>query len=213
MQLEFAGQQFVMLAERALWWPKTHTLIVADTHLGKDAHFQANGLQVPNDVTSNDLARLTLLIESLDARRLFVLGDFLHGAFSQDELTIRALSNWRDRHRKINVMIVRGNHDRHAGDPQRDLKFEISDRCAESSIVFIHEGRCKSGAASMSGHIHPTARISDFDGSGLSLPCFVVEESLVILPAFGRFTGGCRIDPSPNQRLFIASHGRVLPAR
>ena len=68
MQLEFANQSFVMLCERALWWPSTRTLIVADTHLGKDAHFQANGLQVPNDVTSNDLARLTLLIDTSHAR-------------------------------------------------------------------------------------------------------------------------------------------------
>ncbi|HQY87348.1 MAG TPA: ligase-associated DNA damage response endonuclease PdeM, partial [Tepidisphaeraceae bacterium] len=176
-----------------------------------DAHFQANGLQVPNDVTSNDLARLTLLIETLDAKRLLILGDFLHGAFSQDDLTLRALSNWRDRHKSINVTLVRGNHDRHAGDPHLDLRFEISNRWEESSIVFIHEGRCKTGAPSMSGHVHPTARLSDFDGSSLSLPCFVVEESLVILPAFGRFTGGYRIAPEANRRLFIASHGRVLP--
>jgi len=213
MQLEFSRQIFVMLCDRALWWPSTRTLIVADTHLGKDAHFQANGLQVPNDVTSNDLARLTMLIESHGAERLLVLGDFLHGAFSQDDLTNRALRAWRDHHRSLNVLIVRGNHDRHAGDPKFDLRFEISDRWEEESIVFIHEGRCKTGAPSMSGHIHPTARISDYDGSGLSLPCFVVEDSLVILPAFGRFTGGFRIEPSAQRKLFVASHGRVLPAR
>lgn len=213
MELEFANQNFVMLCERALWWPDARTLIVADTHLGKDAHFQANGLQVPNDVTSNDLSRLTLLIESLGAARLLVLGDFLHGAFSQDDLTLRALSNWREQHRTLNVMIVRGNHDRHAGDPSASLRFEISNRWKEAGIAFIHEGRCKSGAPTMSGHVHPTARLSDFDGSGLSLPCFVVEESLVILPAFGRFTGGCRIESNSKRRLFVASHGRVLPAR
>ena len=75
-----AGESVELLAERAIHWPGGHTLFVADVHLGKAAAFRAGGVAIPRGATAHDLARLDGLIERTRARRLVVLGDFLHAA-------------------------------------------------------------------------------------------------------------------------------------
>src|SRR5512140_1063418 len=72
------GEPVTLLADRALFWPRERTLFVADVHLGKTATFRANGVPLPRGTTAGDLARLTRLIERMQAARVVVLGDFLH---------------------------------------------------------------------------------------------------------------------------------------
>src|SRR3546814_16600060 len=45
--LSFAGQSFVPLAERALYWPRHRALIVADLHLQKASFYAAAGQPLP----------------------------------------------------------------------------------------------------------------------------------------------------------------------
>ena len=46
----------MLLAERALYWPRAATLFVADVHLGKAAAFRAGGVPLPRGATAADLA-------------------------------------------------------------------------------------------------------------------------------------------------------------
>ena len=73
-----AGEAVELYAERALLWTRMRTLFVADVHLGKAAAFRAGGVPVPRGSTASDLARLGALVEASGAKRLCVLGDFLH---------------------------------------------------------------------------------------------------------------------------------------
>ncbi len=65
-----AGESVELLAERALYWPRTRTLLVADVHLGKAAAFRAGGVPVPRGATASDLARLGALVARTGAGRL-----------------------------------------------------------------------------------------------------------------------------------------------
>src|SRR5262249_50769057 len=44
--VEIAGERVTLLAERAAYWQRTRTLLVADTHFGKAATFRAAGIPV-----------------------------------------------------------------------------------------------------------------------------------------------------------------------
>jgi len=46
-EIIFGTESLILLADRALHWPKRKTLVLADVHLGKDATFRAAGLPVP----------------------------------------------------------------------------------------------------------------------------------------------------------------------
>lgn len=205
----FGGHAFEPLAERALHWPAHRTVILSDLHVGKAAVFRARGLPVPAGVTTKDLDRLTLIIERTKATRVLILGDFLHAKESHDSAS--HVERWRARHADVAVQIVPGNHDRHIGSLDPALKFTLLDAVhVEAGIAFTHDPAEAHDLPVMSGHLHPQARLCDWDGSGVSVPCFVVEPRLVILPAFGSFTGGCRVAARLGRRLLATAAGRVV---
>jgi DNA ligase-associated metallophosphoesterase len=120
-----AGVALRLLADRAVWWPDAGTLFVADVHLGKAESFSALGVPVPRGPTGATLDRLAALIEVCGATRLVVLGDLLHARQAQAPATIGLLRQWRERHERLQCVLVRGNHDDHAGDPPDELGIEM----------------------------------------------------------------------------------------
>ena len=72
------GERLVLHPERALIWPRRRTVIVADTHFGKSGYFGRHGMAVPAGSDEADRQRLSRLVTDVDARRLIILGDFLH---------------------------------------------------------------------------------------------------------------------------------------
>ena len=73
-----AGEEVVMLPERALYWPRARTLFLADLHWGKAATFRASHVPVPIGTTASDLARLSRALTRTGASHLVILGDLLH---------------------------------------------------------------------------------------------------------------------------------------
>lgn len=224
MELTFGDEAFILLADRGMLWPRRKMLIVADTHFGKDALFQARGIPVPNDVTSNDLARLSALLDLTESQELLILGDFFHGKESNDAEMTRALHAWRSKHAHVTMTIVRGNHDAHAGDPCDSLAIDCLNSLRFDQIKFQHAPRMETKSSSVTedfdsgddviicGHIHPATTLTDFDGTAMKVPCFVLDERQLILPAFGRFTGTHAMERIEGRQFLIASHGRVLKA-
>jgi metallophosphoesterase superfamily enzyme len=122
------------------------------------------------------------------------------------------LRGWRRKRPELQVELVRGNHDRRANPIPTDLSITVHEQPVETEgILFAHEPTQDAPLPLICGHIHPAATLRDFDGHGVRVPCFVVEPRLMILPAFGGFTGSCTIAPAKERRLYIAAHGRVLP--
>ena len=123
-----AGEEVLLLAERALFWPRTATLVAADLHWGKAATFRASGIPIPAGSTSDDLARLDAALLRTETRRLIVLGDLFHARAGRvAAATLSALRRWRALRSALEITLVRGNHDRHAGDPPSDLRINCFD--------------------------------------------------------------------------------------
>src|SRR3546814_9025569 len=74
----FAGQQFEMLADRALFWPRHGALIVADLHLEKASWYAALGQPLPPYDSHDTLDRLAALADQNGARAIWCLGDGFH---------------------------------------------------------------------------------------------------------------------------------------
>ena len=117
-----AGERVTLFADRALFWPRERTLFVADVHLGKAAAFRAGGVPLPRGATAADLARLARLCAETAARRLVILGDFLHAKSGRVAALDAAFLRWRAAHDGIDLVLVRGNHDANAGDPPAEWR-------------------------------------------------------------------------------------------
>lgn len=198
------------MAARALYWPRERTLFVADPHFGKAESFQAAGMPIPGGATRADLARLSTCIDATDAARLVILGDFFHTKESQSPAVLSALTTWRARHTELDVTLVRGNHDRHAGAPPDHLHVTLVDEpdtlgpfaCCHQPPAYLD---APPAGYVLAGHEHPVAVLRDVDGTHHRFPCFHVGAAAAVLPAFGTFTGGHAIRAVKSDRVFVIS--------
>jgi len=79
VKVQVAGETLRLLPERALFWPRTRTLLLADLHVGKVETFQRHGVALPTAQARADVMRLDGVITATGAERVFVLGDLIHG--------------------------------------------------------------------------------------------------------------------------------------
>jgi DNA ligase-associated metallophosphoesterase len=203
------GEPVVLHPERALHWPSAGTLFVADVHLGKAAAFRAGGVPLPRGSTATDLRKLSELVAQCAARRLVVLGDFLHARAGRVAALDAAFLGWRAQHAALDVVLVRGNHDARAGDPPAAWRVDIVDEPhAFAPFLACHHVVSPRSGYALCGHVHPGVRLVGGDDSA-RLSCFVVGERRAVLPAFGRFTGLADVTPDERDRV-IAIAGRAL---
>lgn len=207
---EIAGERLVLLAERAAYWPARKTLFVADFHLGKAASFRAAGIPMPAGTTSENVERLGRAIDRTRASHVVFLGDFLHSAEGRAPRTLERFSTWRSARLNVKLTVIRGNHDRKAGDPPGEWNID----CVEAGeslgpFVLNHEPGPSASGYALAGHIHPAVRLSG-DGESLRLPCFWFAKRHGVLPAFGAFTGSAVVRPRPGDRVFVIAEEEVL---
>jgi metallophosphoesterase superfamily enzyme len=62
----------------------------------------------------------------------------------------------------------------------------------------------------IAGHLHPTISLRSPSGDRLSGRCFVATHGLLVLPAFGSFTGGHRVNPEPKSKIWFVKDDEVI---
>ena len=213
--LRLAGEDLVLLPERALFWPRTATLVVADLHWGKAATFRAAGIPIPTGTTGEDLARLDGALQRTGADRLIVLGDLFHARAGRIATrTLAELRAWRATQPSVEMLLVRGNHDRHAGDPPEDLRINsVNAPAFVPPFILRHEPASSPQGYTLSGHVHPGLVLCGRALQRERLPCFLVGERTAVLPAFGSFTGLGIVSPGPADRAFVIAESEVIEVR
>ena len=206
-----AGEMIELCPERAAYWPSRRTLFVADPHFGKAAAFRALGVRVPRGTTGGALTRLDALVERLAPARIEFLGDFLHAREGRNAETFGALAEWRALHPTIAMRLVRGNHDRRAGDPPDDVGIESVDGpIAEPPFALAHHPTRVAGAYVLAGHVHPCALLVGRGRQRERLPCFLLGATTAVLPAFGEFTGCAEVTPNEGDTVWVVAGGEVV---
>lgn len=199
-----------LLPQRALYWPARRTLMIADIHFGKAAAFRARGVPVPHGTTAQNLALVDALLRSHAVEHIVFLGDFLHSRAVQGTASLLTLQQWREAHADLQLTLVRGNHDVHAGDPPAALRMDIVDEpfCI-GPFACSHHPEPRPDAYVLAGHVHPVYRLAA-GGDSLRLPCFLFGKRVAVLPSFGAFTGGYAVTPKEGERLFVAAEDAVF---
>jgi DNA ligase-associated metallophosphoesterase len=207
--IEVGGEQLILLPQKAAFWPRERMLVIADIHFGKAAAFRSWGIPVPRGTTSENLHALDDLILLTGAEHVLFLGDFLHARAAHAVGTQAAMLAWRQRRCELILTLVRGNHDKHAGDPAEQLGIDLVDEpYTVGPLSFCHHPDIAAPGYVLAGHVHPVYVLATrFDA--LRLPCFVAGPRRMILPSFGSFTGGHALRPEPDERIWVSS-GEVV---
>lgn len=192
-------ESLCLMPERAIYWERTGTLFIADTHFGK-----TKTKYLPESLygTTADLERLTQALARTNAMRLIILGDLIHHKKRHHEPTLQAISQWRKQHADLKIILVRGNHDRKAGDPPSEWHITCVDGPTPGpNFVLEHEPDepPQAGAYALAGHLHPAIGTDKKS----ALRCFWFKENVGILPAFGSYIRKVPVTPGKNDQVYV----------
>lgn len=82
MKLDLNNEAVELLPEKAFYWAQENILAFADVHIGKAESLQKLGIPMPTGPHLEDLARIDRMIKKTRAKRIFMLGDFIHSRTS-----------------------------------------------------------------------------------------------------------------------------------
>lgn len=183
VSLTFRGQALVARHDGALWWPAEGLLAVADLHLGKAERLaRRGGALLPPWGEAETLEGLAAALTATGAARVAVLGDGFDDAPAAAALTadlrrrLAQLAAGRD------WVWVTGNHDAGLDPAALGLPGRAAGELRVAGVALRHAAGV---GPDISGHWHPAVRLA-----GQRRAAFLVGARHLILPAFGRFTGG-----------------------
>lgn len=210
LEIALCGERVLLAPERAIVWPSRQTLIVADTHFGKDDIFRRGGIALPRGPTISDLQRISGLLERYTCTRLCILGDFVHGATALGDSFLHAFRVWRSAHASLQLDIIAGNHDRREASAKwKSLAHWHAKPLVEPPFVMAHHPAAHAAGYVLAGHLHPAIRLRGKGGAG-KVPVFWQRSDVMVLPSFGSFTGGANIEPLEGDCVYAVGPERVL---
>ena len=217
-RLQQSDSDLWLLPQGAVYDATHRTLFVADVHLGKADSFRRLGVPVPVGSNQRSLERLSELLAVHETDRLVFLGDLIHDYLPGSHTLYEQLSQWRASYRETKMTLVVGNHDRKAGALPAHCGIEsVPSGTLSNGLCLLHEPELPadhSGEYGMAGHIHPVTHLRSRTDS-IRVKCFWARAGLLVLPAFGEFTGGHRIEIQSADSVFITDGVVVhrLPGR
>ncbi|MBA4049054.1 MAG: phosphoesterase [Sphingomonas sp.] len=188
VRLSFAGHDFDIVPQGALYWAARRALIVADLHLEKASWFARGGQMLPPYDSAATLADVQAVVAAVDPAEVWCLGDSFHDAAGPDRLSDDARAALRALTTAMRWTWITGNHDAGAALADR-CGGEVRDMAVVDGLVLRHEAVRGDPCPELSGHFHPKLRVQR-RGRSISRRCFVASATKLILPAFGALTGG-----------------------
>jgi uncharacterized protein len=210
LEIELQGERVYLLPERALWWEKENTLIIADLHWGKSAHFRKHGIAITAKSQEQDEMRLAGLINRFNTHRLIIAGDMFH---SRSNKEVEIFGHFRQLHNSLHIDLVMGNHDILSKDQYSSWQLSSHKECLETGPFCIaHDHMENKNKFVIHGHVHPALRIKSKGGNQptIKLCCFAQTKEKLILPAFGQFTGNHVLEDQDFQHIYLIAEKNVI---
>ena len=189
MQITIAGHIFLLLPQKAIYWPAQKTLIVADLHLGKVSHFRKAGMALPRASSAKDYQVLGELIEKHQPDTLLILGDLFH---SNHNLEWQNFGEFLRKFPLLKLQLVEGNHDILDKQYYQQLNINcLGEVYTIDELIFTHKPMTQTQGATFNfcGHVHPGYCLEGKARQTIGLACFFQSSNQLILPAFGHLTG------------------------
>ncbi len=212
LSFSLLNQDLLLLPQKAIYWKQEKALIVADVHLGKVGHFRKAGIAVPRDMEQSDLSMLSDLIHEHKPEKIIFLGDFFHSDINSDWDWFIL---WRSQFSKLEIILVRGNHDIIHDSYYHQLNISLLDQLLVGPFLMLHQPLTEADLQQAKGyvfcgHIHPGVSLVGRGRQHITLPCFVFGNRQAILPSFGKFTGRVAIRSNKMDRIFAVTNNKVI---
>lgn len=175
------------LPQKLMHLPTHHTLVLADWHLGKIEHFRKNGAFVPAVTSVKEYHLIQAIINNLQLKRIILLGDLFHSELNKDWFDF---VEFLQINYKIEFILTKGNHDILPPAFYELENLKVVDFFQIDDIIFTHEKqKVDPHQLNVIGHHHPGIAIRGRARQSYRLPCYYLENKVLIMPAFGEMTG------------------------
>ena len=216
--VEFANNRFLLDASGTLFWPDFDLLIFSDLHFEKGSFLSQFANPLPRMDTRKTLDNMQSVLAIYQPKCVVCLGDSFHdgNAISRMEIgdiellnsMVNSVHNWQ---------WVLGNHD-------PEIPKEIAGKSfvslTQNNILLVHEPEdlkkinednknTQSITAQIIGHFHPKMRTKQ-SGHSMSGKCFIVAKDVLLMPAFGQYTGGLSVDDSAIKSMITDNPAQFL---
>jgi metallophosphoesterase superfamily enzyme len=164
-----------------LWLQNARSLLVADAHLGYE---EVIGGALPLWSTVSAMATLSEAASTLRAEEIVFLGDVIHGAAMSDGAAGAVSDALQSLRKRARVVLIAGNHEGRS----RGLSIlgETFERLERNGWSLLHGDRHAGGERAIIGHLHPSLHLS----GGESVPVFLAERRLIVVPALTPYSRG-----------------------
>lgn len=206
-EIKIKAEPFYLLPHRAAFRPLQKQLILSDIHLGKASHFRKKGIAMPGESHLRDIDRIHFLIDKYLPETVLLLGDLFHSEYNNEWLWFRSLLRT---YPQVQFVLLEGNHDilpRGAYVIPNLLKIG---QLEEQHLIFSHHPLENPGKLNICGHVHPGLRVTGKARQSVTLPCFAMNETHLIMPAFGDLTGLHLLEMDNNARYFLVTQDCVV---
>ncbi len=177
------------------------------------AHLDTSHVRRRRVVVQADAAsKLAKVARRFEAASLIILGDLIHHRLGITPQVSERVAAWRRTVGGLRIEVVRGNHDRGIVLPETWDMHEVADGNSRGPFRFCHDPVPRDDAAyTFGGHLHPSVVLRR-GADRVRLPCFLVGQRRVILPAFGTVTGTYDVEPRPGVEAYLVAGDSVLAA-
>ena len=181
--------------------------IVADLHLGFEEEMAKKGIFLPPAQLKRALDVLKVIKKV--ARKVVIAGDLKH-QFSRlgkrEEEDVKKFLDIVEKY-KLNLILVRGNHDTFIRHLLEERGFDVVDRLDLGDVSVIHGHKdVELNDITIIGHEHPSISLRDSVGTTIKFPCFlkvpVNEKIVIVLPAIGIYQSGTSV--SLNKEAYLS---------
>jgi len=200
------GQHFILHPSGAIYWEEKKSLLLADAHLGKVAHFRKNGIAVPRKAERAFYQKITQLLSLFSVKRILFLGDLFH-SFQNNEWHL--FSAWI-KQQSTTTVLIEGNHDVIPAHKFEKLGIKVVRKLKEDDFYLSHFPTEKKHFFVFCGHLHPGVKLKGDGLQRLKLPCFYHTKNQLILPAFGAFTGLHILHPKEEDLIYVTTGKEVI---
>ncbi|HUO94582.1 MAG TPA: ligase-associated DNA damage response endonuclease PdeM [Rhizomicrobium sp.] len=185
-RIEVNGEELLLEAAGALWWPGEATLVFADLHFEKGSFYARGGQMLPPYDTRATIGRIESVVVRRNPSRVIALGDSFHDPYAADRLDEEERERLAKLRQGVEWIWIAGNHDPM---PPHWLGGRVAEEIAIGGLLFRHEPHEMNGRGEIAGHLHPCATVTR-RGRSLRRRCFVSDGKRLLMPAFGAYAGG-----------------------
>ncbi len=207
----YRENDFILSANRTVFWENEKMLILSDLHLGKSGHFRKNGIGIPQSVLVEDMQRLVAEIQFFKPTTLLVIGDLFHSSNNKEHAFFQ---KWRNDLHWLRILLVKGNHDILEDEWYASLHIEVVQHSYRAgNFIFIHDIdqlQENEQAYAFCGHYHPGVELRGLGKQSLKLPCFYFGKQFAVMPAFSKFTGTYNMQPAKGDHVFAIANNSVI---